>query len=100
MGKKLNIKKGYSRVIIITVFIWQVIMAIVFKTFGVLHIQIEDLFQSGGFRTSLVPFVISLCWVVFSPAGGYLAYRFPRRMNIIIGALMTTGKTYVYVFYM
>ena len=82
---------GYAWVVSFTVFAWNLIVCVIFKTFGVLHIQLEELFGHGAFRTSLVAFVMSLCWIVFSPPSGYLAYRWPTRINIIVGGLLASG---------
>ena len=91
MTSQQDIDSGYAWVICATTFAFEIIVAVVFKTFGVLHIQLEELYGYGAFKTSLVSFVMSVCWVVFSPVGGFLAYKFPRRMNIMLGALFTAG---------
>ncbi len=86
--------KGYAWVVCATTFAFEIIISVIFKTFGVLHIQLKELFGHGSFRTSLVPFTMSLCWVIFSPLGGYLAFKFPRSIIIIVAAMFSTGKVY------
>ncbi len=90
--KSSDIDAGYAWVITLSVFMWEVIMAVIFKTFGVLHVQLEELFGHGAFKTSLVAFVMSMCWIVFAPLGGFMAYKLSYRVCIIIGAILCTGK--------
>ena len=87
-----RVDHGYAWVMILVVFLWNVICAAVFKCLGVLHIQIKELFGESSFKTSLVAFVMTICWVVFSPIGGYLTYRWSDRITTCIGAFIASGK--------
>ena len=84
---------GYAWVILGTGFAWNVIISTIAKTFGILHVQLVELFNEGAFKTSLVAFVYSLMWLLFSPLGGYLAYKWPYRVTISIGTALSVGKS-------
>ena len=90
-----QVDHGYAWIIAASYFIWEMILAISFKTFGVLHVQLEELYGQSALKTSLVAFTMCLCWLIFAPVGGYMAYRMSHRMNIIIGAIMTTGVSFL-----
>ncbi len=92
MKKGSNIDHGFAWIIAATYFVWEMILAVTVKTFGVLHVQLEELYGHGAFKTSLVAFVMCLCWIIFSPVGGYIAYRVSHRISIIVGAIVTTGR--------
>ena len=91
-SKQPSTDHGYAWVIGFTGFAWNTILNIIVKSLGVLHIQIEELFGESAFRTSLVAFVMTICWVVFSPIGGYLTYRWSYRITVCIGGILATGK--------
>ena len=90
--KTPGLDRSYAWVVCATTFAFEIIISVIYKTFGVLHIQIKELFGHGSFKTSLVPFVMSLCWMISSPLGGYLAFKFPRSIIIIVAAMFTTCK--------
>ncbi len=87
-----RVDHGYAWIITLTGFLWNIIISVVFKCLGVLHIEIKELFGESSFRTSLVAFVMSICWVIFSPIGGYLTYKWSYRITICIGTLLATGE--------
>ena len=87
-----DIDHGYAWVISFSVWLWIMIISIIFKAFGVLHLQLEELFGQSSFRTSLVAFVMCLCWVVFSPLSEFMASKLPYRWNIIFGGILATGE--------
>ncbi len=93
-----HVDHGYAWVITFIGFMWNIIISVVFKSLGVLHIQIEELFGQSAFKTSLVAFVMTICWLVFSPLGGYLAYRWSYRITIGIGGMLTLGKRAILYF--
>ena len=87
-----DIDSGYAWVISASIWLWIMIIAVITKTFGVLHLQLEELFGQSSFKTSLVAFVMCLSWVVFSPLSGFMASKWHYRWNIIIGGILATGK--------
>ncbi len=93
-----QVDKGYAWVIAWISCVWNILIAMVFKSLGVLHIQIEELFGESAFKTSLVAFVMTTCWVLFCPVGGYLSYRWSYRRTIVIGTLLASGKEYSHIF--
>ena len=89
----LDIDQGYAWVIAGAGFAWNVIIVTIAKTFGVMHIQLQELFGEHAFKTSLVAFIYSLMWLLLSPVGGYMAYKWSYRITVSIGTVLSVGKS-------
>ncbi len=90
-----DIDGGYAWAILLSLFLWNLIVSLVLKTFGVIHIQIEELFQQGAFKTSLVAFVLNISLSLFSPLAGYVSDRWPRRNITMVSGFIVSGKVFV-----
>ncbi len=86
-----DIDGGYAWAILSSVFLWEFIVASVHKGFGVIHIYIEELFQQGAFKTSLVAFVLNISMGIFSPLAGYMCDRWSRRTITMVSGMVVSG---------
>ena len=87
-----DIDGGYAWAILFSVFLYGFIVSSVHKGFGIIHIQLEDLFQQGAFKTSLVAFVLNICIGLFSPLAGYMCDKWSRRKITMLSGLVVTGR--------
>ncbi len=90
-NKRREIDGGYAWVIAFAFFMWNVIVNQYYSSVGIMHIHLEDLFQQGAFKTSLVASFFTLSLGLLSPLAGYMCDRYTRRSIIMLNGLLLSG---------